>query len=265
MLFAWGMLVGLTFLFVVPRNTTGRLQDAYARVFRWPLAAGNGLTRVALLTTAQQRTVSPQKYEELSQAYQRVNHGFANVQAQLQEANKRVELLTKLRAQPGLEHMQPIPAGIVTLGKDELTINRGQESGVAVGQCVLSLTDSRLDHQCVIGIVSAVYSNGARIKLITDSKCPISVTLGKLSGHKWMEGRGDGTARIRLVPSVVQVGEMVYAERRPGFLEAPVVVAQVTQCKRGQDNPQVWDITVQPVCDFTELQDVVVLKPASAP
>lgn len=267
MLFAWGMLVGLVFLFLVPRDATSRLQGTYAQVFRGPLAAGNGLTQAARTTAQERRTITRRDYDELFQTCQQYRNACANVQAQLQEANKQIEGLTKLRAQTGLEHMQSIPAGIVTQGKDELTINRGQESGVAVGQYVLSLTNSRLDDQCVIGIVSGVYAKGARVKLITDPKCPVWVALGKLSGRKVMEGRGDGTARIRLVPcsSAVQVGDVVYAERKPGFLDAPIISAQVTQCKIDQDNPQVWDITVQPVCDFTALRDVVVLKPAAAP
>ena len=47
--------------------------------------------------------------------------------------------------------MQPVPAKVITQVQDELTINQGQESGVAVGQYVMSLTDARLDDQCVIG------------------------------------------------------------------------------------------------------------------
>ena len=41
MLFAWGMGIGLLFLFAVPQRTSDRIQLTYARVFRWPLAAGD--------------------------------------------------------------------------------------------------------------------------------------------------------------------------------------------------------------------------------
>jgi len=267
MLFAWGMLVGVIFLFLVPRDATGRLQYTYARVFRWPLAAGSGLTRVAR-TTVQERTISPKKYEELFQAYQQLRNGFANLQAQLQEANQQIELLTKLRAKHGLEHMQPIPAKIITLGKDELTIDQGQASGVAVGQCVMSLTDSRLDDQCVIGVISGVYDSGAKVRLITDLKCAVPVSIGKLNVRKFMEGRGDGTVRIPLLSHSdykVKVGDAVYAKGKQGFLDVPMIVAEVTQCRIDPDNPTMWDITARPVCDFAELSDVVVMKPASVP
>ncbi len=44
-----------------------------------------------------------------------------------------------------------------------MTISQGKESGVAVGQYVLSLTD-----QCVIGVVSAVSAKDATVRLFTE-------------------------------------------------------------------------------------------------
>jgi cell shape-determining protein MreC len=266
MLFVGGLLTGLIFLFLVPRDATGRLQHTYARVFRWPLAAGSGLMRVAK-TTAQEQTVSPREYNELFQAYQQFRNSSANLQKQLQDAHSQIEKLTKLGARPGLEHMQAVPAKVITQGKDELTIDRGQDSGVAVGQCVLSLTDTRLDDQCVIGVVSRVYSDGAKVKLLTDPKCAIPALVGKLIVRIVMEGRGDGAARIPLVPcsTAIQTGDIVYARKQPGFLDVPIIMGEVAQCKKDLNNPLVWDITVRPVCDLAALSDVVVMKPASVP
>ena len=54
-----------------------------------------------------------------------------------------------------------------------------------------------------------------------------------------MEGRGDGAARIPLVPCdhAIQAGDVVYAQEKPGLLDVPVIVAEVAQCKRDPDNP----------------------------
>lgn len=264
MVFAGGMLVGLTFLFFVPREAAGRLQVTYARVFRWPLAM-TGVVRIQ--TTSPVRTVTPQEHEELLQAYQKLRNGTANLQAQLQEAGKQIERLTRLKAKAGLECMQPIPAGVITQVQDELTINQGQESGVAVGQYVMSLTDTRLDDQCIIGVVCAVYAKVARVKLITDPTSRIPITIADSDKAMVLDGRGGGTARIPLVRSdyAVRVGDVIYAARKQGLLDVPVIVAEVVQCKKDPKNPLVWDITARPVCDFATLSDVAVMKPASAP
>ncbi len=265
-LFACGMLLGVIFLFLVPRDATGRLQLAYAHVFRWPLTLGGGVVRVSKIT-AERQFVSPREYEDLLRANQQLRNGSANLQKQLEEANKQLALLTKLQAKPGLSHMQTIPAKITMLVQDELTIGQGRDSGVAVGQYVLSLTEARLDEQCVIGVVSAVDAKGAKVKLITDPTSRLPVRLGNLNVPMVLEGRGDGTAKIRLVPTnhAIRAGDVVYAQAKPGALDAPMIVAEVAQCKKDKDNPHVWDITVRPVCDLGALTDVVVLKPLSAP
>jgi cell shape-determining protein MreC len=265
-LFACGLVAGLIFLFFVPRGATGRLQLAYAHVFRWPLTLGRGVVLVSR-TTPPARDISPRDYEKLLKAYQGVRNQSANLQAQLQETNKQLALLTKLQAKPALSHMQTIPAKVYMLAQDELTIGRGRDHGVAVGQYVLSLTEARLDNQCVIGVVSAVDAKGAQVKLFTDPTSRLPVRIGNLEVPMALEGRGDGTARIHLVPTThaIQAGNVVYAQAKPGALDAPIVVAEVAQCQRDADNPHVWDITVRPVCNLAALTDVVVLKPLSAP
>ena len=61
--------------------------------------------------------------------------------------------------------------------------------------------------------VAGVYAKGAKVRLITDPKCGISVSIGKLNVPKVMEGRGNGTARIPLVDRkyAIQTGDVVYA------------------------------------------------------
>jgi cell shape-determining protein MreC len=243
------------------------LQLTYAHVFHWPLTLGRSVALVSQQTTTPPRNVSPQDYEELLKAYRGARNQSANLQAELQETSKQLALLTKLQAKPGLSHMQMIPAKITMLVQDELTIGQGRDSGVAIGQYVLSLTEAGPDNdnQCVIGVVSAVDAKGAKVKLITDPKSHLLVRIGKLS--MVMEGRGDGTAKIRLVPTshAIRAGDLVYAQAKPGALGAPMIVAEVAQCKRDAETPHVWDITVRPACDLAALTDVVVLKPLSAP
>jgi cell shape-determining protein MreC len=265
MLFACGLLVGLIFLFLVPRQTTGRLQLAYAHVFRWPLAIGRGVLRTQATTTT--RNVSSQEYEDLLQVNQQLRNKSANVEAALQEANRQIELLTKLKARPGLEHMQPIPAKVYTQVGDEMTISRGQASGVAVGQYVLSLTEARIEGQCVIGVVSVVSAKGAKVKLITDPTSKLPVNIAGLDAGKFLCGRGDNEAKIPYVlrEHTIHVGDVVYAQAQRGLLDVPVIVAEVTQCERDVDYPNMWNITARPVCDLTTLTDVAVLKRTSAP
>lgn len=261
MLFTWGMLTGLVFLFAVPQKATDRMQLTYARVFRWPLAAGHGLTLAA------RPVVLPHdKDPVVSQEIQRV---IANLQAELRETQRQNGLLAKLRETPGWENIPIQLAPVIVPAaqeRNELIIGRGKEHGLAVGQFVMNLNDrGAVDRSgSVIGTLSSVEARTAKVKLITAPGDPkIAVTIGTLSTRVFLEGRGGNTARIPLVQREHKVskGDPVYAQKTPG-LDVPIIVARVTQCRADQDNPFFWDITVEPVCDLAGLREVAVVVAA---
>jgi cell shape-determining protein MreC len=259
-LVTWGILAGLILLFS-PKGLTGRLQLTYAQVFRWPLEAGRGLT-LAARTTPRMQDVDRKDYQQLLTTQRQLKNELANVQAKLREALQTNEQLAKLRAEPAWKDVPLLEAGVTVAAgqaQNELIINRGQDHGGAVGQYVMSPAD-----RCIIGTISDVSARGAKVRLLTAPDSRIPVSIAGLNARGFMEGRGDGTARIPLIPDkyTIRPGDRVYAEKVPGLLEVPVVVAEVVQCKRDPDNPLVWEITVRPVCDPAGLSDVAVVIPA---
>lgn len=260
--FTIGMLVGLIFLFA-PRGLTGRLQLTYARVFRWPLEVGRGLTVVAQTTTPPQNAAGQSDYEQLVASNRRLRNEFANLQAQVQELRRQNELLTRLRRKPGWEDTPVLKASVITAAgqeQDELIVGQGQEAGVAVGQYVLSFED-----HCIIGTVASVSAKTAKIRVITHAMSRIPVSIAALGVRGFIEGRGENRARIPLVSAEhkIEVGDPVYAEKVRGLLDVAAIVAEVTQCRRDPDNPLLWDIAVRPVCDVAALTDVAVVMPVA--
>ncbi len=264
MLFTWGMLIGLSFLFLVPKDWTGQLQLTYARVFRWPLAAGRGLTLASRPATPPAPNVGRNDYEELRAAHRQTANELANLRAQLQEAQKTIERLTKLRGRPGWEDMPLCPADIIApadQAQNELIINRGHEDNVAVGQFVMSPAD-----HCIVGTISDVSPKWAKVRLISDPASRIAVSIADLGIPGLMEGRGNNTARIPLIPTKhkIKKGDPVYARKRSG-LDVPVIAARVTECRPDAENPLVWSIKVQPVCDVADLREIAVVISARLP
>lgn len=270
------MVFGLAFLFVVPQRASDRMQLTYARVFRWPLSAGHGLT-LAARSTALPREVDAKPSQEIQNV-------IANLQAQLQEAQRQNAVLTNLRAKPGWENASLLLAP-VTMPADqecnELIIGRGTDHGLAVGQFVMSPGAEGTADQSgsIIGAISGVDAKTARIRLITapydpkptrDSKASrdskpqddprIAVAIGNLSIQPLMEGRGGNKARILFVDRkhTVNKGDPVYAQKAPG-LDVPTIAARVTDCQPDKENPLFWEITVEPVCDIAGLREVAVV------
>ena len=76
-----------------------------------------------------------------------------------------------------------------------------------------------------------------------------------------MQGSGNNSAKIQLLQMEhkVKVGDGIYVSKKAGFLDAPMIIGKVAQCKRDDENPSLWDITVKPVCDIQRLTGVAVI------
>lgn len=270
MMFLYFTLGGLIFLFS-PARLTGKLQLAYARVFSWPISTGRQLT-LASRTALPAEASSPGDYAQaidahrqlqdklatLETRYRKLQNHLANREAQLQQAQRRIDELTRLRTVPEWDRMSFQQAGIISVsgqGQSELIVDRGQEDGLVVGQYVLG-------DLSMIGVVSAVSPQTARIKLITDPTSKIPVRLAEMDAGGVMQGTGSGTAEIANVDTkrkTPRVGERVHAVKTPGFPGVPIVTAEVIDSRRDPDNPILWTIRVKPVCEIANLTDVAII------
>lgn len=251
MLFTWFMLIGFILLFA-PQNMTNDLQFAFARIFRWPLTIGKNISLYA-----RTRQVPP----ELRGKTQYENY-IANLQEQLRAKHEDVVELAGLREirLSALDKAGLVVAAVmgasINVTKAELTINRGTDDGIAKGQFVLG-------DNSIIGTISDVSlrTRTARLKLFTDPASRVAVRIGQLNIDRLMVGAGNNIAKIRLLPTKhkVAVGDKVLAQKNPGFLDAAMIIGIVTECKKDDRNPSLWDITVKPVCDTERLNTVTVI------
>lgn len=244
------MLVGLIFLFA-PQSLTNRFQFTFARIFRWPLSIGRN---IPLLVRADK---PPQDATGRREA--RYQNYIAYLEEQLRQKQQTVEALSGLRSRfHALEGAKLVPADVITRSStglnNELLINRGSDDGLAADMFVMG-------DNSVIGTICDVAARTGRVKLFTDVSLVTQVRVGKLQVDMLMQGAGNNSARIRLIPVKHRVnpGDFVFAKARPGFLDGPMIVGTVEQCRRDDDNPSLWDITVRPVCDMERLSSVAVV------
>jgi len=254
MLFTWFMLVALILLFA-PQSLTNDLQLAFARVFKWPLTIGQN---ISLYT----RTLRPTPGKKFDKESQYENY-IANLEQQLRLKHEEIQRLAKLRDRfHALESAGLIVADIVRFSingeRCEITINRGQDDALAKDLFVLG-------DNSIIGTISDVAPRMARVRLFTDPASKIAVRIGNLKIDRVMQGVGNNMAKIRLLPTKykVKVDDLVFVQKKPGFLDAPMVIGTVAQCKRDDQNPSVWDITVKPVSEIDKLNSVtgIIMNP----
>jgi len=249
------MLTGLIFLFA-PQRLTSKFQFAYVRVFCWPLSVGRDISLSAsgIMASAEGApadVVSRKRYDKLH------NH-LANVTEWLKQERQKVETLSGLRNRTVWKGVNFVLADVITSTIDglhsELIINRGTEDGLAKDQFVLA-------NESIIGTIYKVDNRTARVRLITDPASQIAVKVEGLNKDRILQGTGKNSAKVKLLPTKyrVEVDEVVYAQKKPGFLSTPVIVGTVGQCESNKDNPLLWDITVKPACDIESLTDVSVI------
>ncbi len=251
----WFTMAGLMLLFA-PQRWTDKFQLTFAGVFRVPLHCIRGFSIVSKTKAAYQNNVTTKKYQQLQ------NH-LANTMQWLKQEREKVEQLSGLRNRTAWQGAKFVQADIITTSANNIIINRGTNDGITQGQFVIG-------DFTVIGIISAANNRTAQVKLVTDPTCkiPVKINHGALSQEPQtnviMQGNGKN-AKIRLLPSKYKVStqSIVFAKKRPGFLDVPIVVGTVTACDRDKENPLLWDITVKPNCNVEELQrvEIIVMNP----
>jgi len=259
MLFIWFMLAGLIFYFAPP-NITNKFQFGFVHIFRKPLSIGRNISLSAsrIMTSEQSMSedfVSRERYDKLH------NH-LANVTEWLKQEREKVEKLTGLRDRPVWKGVDFVLADVIAASinglRGELIINRGQKDGLTKNQFILA-------NECIIGTIFKVDDRTAEVRLISDPSSKIAVKIAEFNMDRIMQGAGNSSAKVQLVPTKykIKVGDIVYAQKRPGFLSTPIIVGTVAECKSNDENPLVWDLTVQPACDIKSLKNVaaIVMNP----
>jgi len=248
-LFILLLLVG-GIIFIAPLSWTREFQSTFDNIFSWPLRF---TTAVSLSTRAQKALPDVVSRRE----HNRLQNHLANVMQQLYQEHKKVEKLSGLRSRFPLEGADLVVADVIrasTGGQSEIIINRGKNDNddLAKGQFVLG-------DNSIIGTISDVSSRTARVRLFTDSASKIAVKIGKLNIDRIMQGGGSNSATVRMIKHKVKTGDEVFARKKPGLLDTPMIIGKVAGCQRNKESPLLWDITVEPACNIEALNDVAVI------
>jgi len=250
MLFIWMFLAALI-LFLAPQKITNKFQFAFTRIFRLPLKISRTISLSAQTEPLSENVVSRRKFTQLQ------NH-LANLQAQLNEARQKINQIAGIKNRFGLEGAKIIIADVITASIDalhcEIIINRGQIDGITTDMFVIA-------DNSIIGKISHVSNKTAKVKLVTDPASRLPVRVNDLNTEKILKGAGNNTAKIELLQTSYKIntGDYVYAGKKAGCLDKPMVIGKIKKYQRDEENSLLWDITVQPSCNIKKLNFVAVI------
>lgn len=184
-----------------------------------------------------------------------------NLQTQiiaLQQQVSEVELLSALldfaRARPDNSYQ-----AAAIIGRDPspflqyVMINRGSDDGIRRGMPVVG-------QQGLVGRVSRVTANAARVQLITDPASEASVHIQPSDTDGILVGSVTSDLFINLIPQNAELlaGDLVLTSGLGGNFPPNILIGQVSSIR--QDATALFQTaSVQPVVDFTRLEIVLVI------
>lgn len=260
------LLIGANILLLLPQKQTSKINYFFVKITS-PL-----LNIFPRSNPSKDDMVLKSEYDELLAAYH-------NLQADLEvimEKNRKLSGIRQKLPKPGPSIAMANVCKVTIEGqRNELVINKGSGDGLKKGQYVLSAeTDPKTGLAgTVIGTISELSKSMARVQLVTDANQSIKVELwrdGKsLEISGFLKGNNKSRAKIPQIEAKmpmmvrqqfdIRVDDAVYAERKSGYLETPLVIGKVSKIKEDDEYPLMWDITITPVVDFRGLKNVAVV------
>ncbi len=182
--------------------------------------------------------------------------------ARLRESAITSGQLADLRAAAGAEEVGSTLAAAVVLrdpapGRDVIVIDRGARDGVRKGQAVLG------SGATLIGLVSSVQDQRARVRLLSDPQSAIAAVVQSTRTQTALTGSRDGL-RLEFAPIAdpISEGDLVMTSALIGGLPGGLLAGLVTEVDRsGQD--LFADIKVEPLATYDQLEHVLVITEPS--
>ena len=182
--------------------------------------------------------------------------------ARLRESVITSGQLADLQAAAGAEDVGSTLAAAVVLrdpapGRDVIVINRGARDGVRKGQAVLG------SGATLIGLVSSVQDQRARVRLLSDPQSAIAAVVQSTRTQTALTGSREGL-RLEFAPIAdpISEGDLVMTSALIGGLPGGLLAGLVTEVDRsGQD--LFADIRVEPLATYDRLEHVLVITEPS--
>jgi len=208
-----------------------------------------------------------------------LQHSLGSLNFQLEEERQKTKNLERLwRFRNSLTEVNPsfsfLPARIIAVEPTDwfryITINKGRNQGIAVDMAVItqvmfpppkSMTTTKLMTGAIVGKISSIQANTAKVQLITDRLSVVAVTIGPQRDLALLKGRPEKEdCTIEEVPStthdMLNQGDPVIVDDRSSIFPSGMLVGWITAIDK---KLQFCHIEVKPAFKFSRLTDVIIV------
>ena len=211
-----------------------------------------GLGNIFGNLTADSETLSDLKAE---------NESLKAQVAQLSESQHDLDTLSSLLEVRNRYSLTSTGATVIgqstTSWSSTITIDKGEGSGLAIGMPVMTSTG-------VIGQISDTSAAQSTVRLISDESSGVSAMVQSSRAQGQLVGAPDGTLRLTLVrcDQQVSIGDLVITSGLGGVYPKGLPIGTVTNVSK-TSGALYYDITVEPLADSQNLEEVLVITSVS--
>ena len=208
-------------------------------------------------------------YTDLEEENRRLRQQIAQMEADVRQGQLDSEENARLRDLLGLQEERPdltedivlatITEHAVTNWTASLTVSRGTNDGLEVGDCVMD------ENGNLVGTVSAVGTNWATILTLVDTDTSIGAQVFRTGELGVAQGNfalmGENRLRLDYLPASCELlgGDLVVTSGLGGFYPAGLVIGSVEEVQLDDSGAASYAVLV-PAVDFDALQQVVILR-----
>lgn len=243
-------------LLVLPSSRTQRINFLFAEIFEPLIRLGRQHPELVPAAGPNEHAVSRRDYDALKTEYN-------NLHAQLLSLQERFETIAQIRSDLPRFYSGLVVAEVVRprVGvTHELLINKGADDNVRRGCYVMSTKQNS-----IIGVVRETSARMARVRLLTDANQNIGIRIRRqgsaldVGAMMFGDGRHGGTVSLVEREKDIRPGDTVYAAPRPGLLDIPMVIGNISDVQPDEESPLLWKIGVRTVENAADLKTVAVI------
>jgi len=272
------------------------LQEASSAATHWLSPASSPSASRSSASLPAVATITKQEYQGLINTNERLKHSVAALTERVSALKRQKQILLAMRTRGIGAGGRLIPARIVAqdiapwrrsavlnggtlkgirqgsvvvsrkFTLDEVTIDRGQQNGVADGMAVLA-------GEVVVGVIEQAHPLSARVRLLTDPETQMKVRIGRfedgtrfvlLDNEYWLTGQGGDAMVIRDVVRAdadagrIAVGDSVLAKPAGSFLPVAMTIGTIKEILPDRKNPLLCTLSVTSALPLNAVSQVYV-------
>jgi len=208
-------------------------------------------------------------YTDLEEENAQLKQRIASMEAEIRQAredsseNERLKKLLDLHEErPSLTEdivLATVTEHAVTNWEATLTISRGTQDGLEVGDCVID------ENGAMVGTVSEAGTNWATVLTLVDTDTSLGAVVFRTGDLGLAQGNfslmNQNRLRLDLLPADCDLlgGDLVVTSGLGGYYPDGLVIGSVEELQKDESGASSYAI-LSPAVDFSELQQVVVVR-----